>query len=264
MLSQCKNPSLMPNRVLLLGGTGEASAIAARLAMRKDLVLISSLAGRVHQPRLPEGRLRVGGFGGLGGLCAYLRHEAISIVIDATHPFATRIGAHAQAACRELGLPLIALARLQWEASKGDCWHPVPDMESAAVYVARQGGRVFLTVGRQQTGAFTLCRKAWFLARCIDPPEDPLPPNVELLLERGPFTLEHELHLLRTHAIDCIVSKNSGGAATYSKIEAARILGIPVVMVDRPRKHTAHTVETVDGVLAALSRLQPEEGLGSR
>ena len=245
-----------PLRVLILGGTGEASEIASRLANRADLVAISSLAGRVNQPRTPEGPVRIGSFGGVDGLISYLHSENIRIVIDATHPFAARISANAEAACRQLGLPLIPFARAPWVKRDGDRWYSVPDTLCAAAHVARTGGRVFLTIGRQQIDAFAACRNAWFLIRSIDPPDTPLHLNRELILDRGPFHLEHELRLLRDHAIEYIVSKNSGGHATYSKIEAARTLGIPVVMIDRPHKHTAPTLQTIEGVLDAVRRLE--------
>lgn len=246
----------VPLRVLLLGGTAEASEIARRLADDDGLRVLSSLAGRVNQPRMPVGPVRVGGFGGVDGLIAFLNGEGIDAVIDATHPFASRISANAEAACKQLGVPLIALNRAPWTKHEADRWHTVPDIERAAASIAEIAGRVFLAIGRQQLDAFAACNNAWFLIRAIDPPDVSLPANTKLLLERGPFHLEDELRLLRDHAIDCVVSKNSGGPATYAKIEAARVLRIPVVMVDRPRKHTVATVDTIDSVLASLRRLQ--------
>lgn len=245
-----------PLRVLILGGTTEASEIARRLANQSDLSVISSLAGRVTQPKIPDGPVRVGGFGGVNGLIFFLQTEKIGIVIDATHPFAARISASAESACSQLGLPLIAFSRAPWAKHDADHWHAVPDTPSAAAYVTQTSGRVFLAIGRQQLDAFAACSNAWFLIRAIDPPDVSLPANTKLLLERGPFQIEHELQLLRNHAIDYIVSKNSGGQATYAKIEAARLLGIPVVMVDHPEKHTVPTVDTINGVLANLSHLQ--------
>jgi precorrin-6A/cobalt-precorrin-6A reductase len=245
-----------PFRILILGGTGEASEIARRLADRSDLSVISSLAGRVNQPNIPDGPVRIGGFGGVDGLVSFLQNEKIGAVIDATHPFAVRISANAESACSQLGLPLIAFSRIPWAQQETDRWHVIPDIQSAAAYVVQTPSRVFLAIGRQQLDAFASCSKAWFLIRAIDPPDTSLPANTKLLLERGPFRLEDELRLLRDHAIDYIVSKNSGGHATYAKIEAARLLGVPVVMVERPQKHTVPTVGTIDGVLAELIRLQ--------
>jgi precorrin-6A/cobalt-precorrin-6A reductase len=194
------------------------------------------------------------------GLISFVQTEKIAIVIDATHPFAARISTNAEAACEQLGVPLIAFARTPWARQAADYWHAVPNTESAAAYVAKTAGRVFLAIGRQQLDAFAACSNAWFLIRAIDPPDVSLPANTKFLLERGPFQIEHELQLLRDHAIDYIVSKNSGGQATYAKIEAAGLLGIPVVMVDRPQKHTVPTVDTINGVLANLSRLQLQLG----
>jgi precorrin-6A/cobalt-precorrin-6A reductase len=200
--------------------------------------------------------VRIGGFGGLDGLVSFLQNERIGSVIDATHPFAARISASAELACSQLGLPLIAFSRVPWAKQEADRWHVLPDTRSAAAYVAKTPGRVFLAIGRQQLDVFTACSKRWFLIRAIDPPDVLLPANTELILERGPFHLEDELQLLRDHAIDYIVSKNSGGNATYAKIEAARLLGIPVVMIDRPQKHTVPSIDSIDGVLASLNRLQ--------
>ena len=245
-----------PLRVLILGGTSEAAEIARRLADQRDLSVISSLAGRVNQPKIPDGPVRIGGFGGVDGLISFLRNERIGAVIDVTHPFAARISASAESACSQLGLPLIAFSRAPWAKQETDRWHVIPDIRSAAAYVAQTPGRVFLAIGRQQLDAFAACSNAWFLIRAIDPPDVSLPANTKLLLERGPFHLEDELRLLRDHVIDYIVSKNSGGQATYAKIKAARLLGIPVVMVDRPQKHTVPTVDTINEVLATLSRLQ--------
>lgn len=247
-----------PLRSLLLGGASEAAEIANRLIGRPGLILISSFAGRTAQPKLPESRVRIGGFGGVDGLIAYLTAEKIDLVIDATHPFAARISANAEAACSNLSLPLIAYDRPPWERSEDDRWHEVPSMEGAAACVAQRSGRIFLAIGRQQVDLFSSCTEASLLIRAIDPPASPLPSNAQLILERGPFDLEHELNLLREHAIDLIVSKNSGGPSTYAKIEAARILGIPVVMVSRPQKRIVPAFATIDSVLAEIGRLQGE------
>jgi len=189
------------------------------------------------------------------GLTAYLAEEQINAVIDATHPFAAKISRNVEAACAHLQLPLIVFARPPWVPQQGDHWHDVPDIESAAAFVGSRNGRVFLAIGRQELAAFSRCRDAWFLIRAIDPPHEPLPPHAKIILERGPFDLPHELQLLRDHAIDYIVSKNSGGPATYAKIEAARTAGIPVVMIHRPLKHSVPTVERIEDVLSALNRL---------
>jgi precorrin-6A/cobalt-precorrin-6A reductase len=244
-----------PPRILILGGTSEASELAAFLSPRTDLSVISSLAGRVSQPALPAGIVRVGGFGGVAGLISYLVHENIAAVIDATHPYASQISRNAELACACLNLPLIAYERPPWKPEEGDCWLPVRDVEAAALLVNQRGSRVFLSIGRQGLGAFSGCKDAWFLMRAIDAPEERLPANSKLILARGPFHFEDEMRMLRSEAINLIVSKNSGGPATYSKIEAGRTLGIPIVMLDRPRKHTAPTVARGDDVLLRLAEL---------
>jgi precorrin-6A/cobalt-precorrin-6A reductase len=243
-------------RVLLLGGTGEAHEIATRLTGLPGLTIISSLAGRVATPRLPAGLIRIGGFGGVSGLTTYLVQEQIDVVIDATHPFAVNISRNAEAACTKLGLPLIAFERLPWTKVDGDYWYEVPDMESATLRVAERKGRCLLAVGRQEVSAFAGCNDTWFLIRAIDPPQDPMPPHTRIILQRGPFDLQQELALLRESTIDYVVSKNSGGAATYSKIEAARILGIPVIMIQRPLKHTVPALHHLEEVLAALRTME--------
>jgi precorrin-6A/cobalt-precorrin-6A reductase len=251
-----------PFRVLILGGTSEASEIASRLAHRSDLSVLSSLAGRVNQPKIPDGPVRIGGFGGADGLIAFLQQERIQAILDATHPFAARISAHAELACNRLGLPLIVFSRTPWAKHAADLWHLVPDAPGAAAHIAQTSGRVFLAIGRQQLSAFAACGNAWFLIRAIDPPDTPLPPNATLILERGPFHLEDELRLLRDHRIDSLVSKNSGGPATYAKIEAARLLGIPVIMIERPQKHSAPWIassDSIEGILATLNRLQLQQ-----
>jgi precorrin-6A/cobalt-precorrin-6A reductase len=246
------------SRVLLLGGTSEGFQLAARLSERQDLTVISSLAGRVSEPKLPPGLVRVGGFGGLDAMTSYLVSEGIRAVIDATHPYAVKISGNAEAACSRAGLPLIALARPPWEQVDGDCWHGVSDFQSAANFVNAKASRVFLSIGRQELRAFSECSDAWFLVRAIETP-DYLPPHHKLILRRGPFEMEDELQLLRDHSIDSIVSKNSGGSATYTKIEAARALHIPVVMVERPFKHSIGVVHTVDDVIAKLNHLVQHE-----
>ncbi|WP_260738234.1 cobalt-precorrin-6A reductase [Tunturiibacter lichenicola] len=242
-------------RVLILGGTSEGAQLAARLSGRANLSVISSLAGRVVDLKLPEGEVRVGGFGGVDGLASYLVNEKIAVVIDVTHPYAARISQHAEIACRRTGLPLIALDRPPWNRLDGDRWHEVDDFQSAAKFVDREKTRVFLSIGRQELASFSVCSNAWFLIRAIEKPTEQLPPHHQLVLQRGAFALEDELKLLRDHAIDYVVSKNSGGLATYNKIAAARSLNTPVVLVRRPFKHNIETFQTVEGVVATLDRL---------
>lgn len=210
--------------------------------------MISSLAGRVRDPILPAGVVRVGGFGGAEGLAAWLRDEKIDAVVDATHPFAARITRNAYAAAREVGVRHVVLRR------PGFPIHPeydvVPDVHAAASAIPA-GSKVFLTIGRQQVSAF-IHADAWFLVRAIDPPSV-MPPRHIVLLERGPFDVAGEIELMRRHRIDLLVTKNSGGDATAAKLTAARELDINVVMIDRPAlPDGAQAVADADGVLARL------------
>ena len=236
-------------RVLILGGTGDAAALAQALAADERVSITSSLAGRVARPALPIGKVRVGGFGGAAGLAAYLRAERIDAVIDATHPFAARISANAADACTRTGLPLIALERAAWAPLAADRWHAVNDASAAAQLAPALGRRIFLTTGRQDLAAFAACGTCWFLIRTIDPPHGPLPPASELIIGRGPFRLADEIALMRAYGIDLVVSKNSGGSATYAKIEAARALGIPIVMIERPARPPVHGVASIAAVV---------------
>ncbi|GAA5078718.1 cobalt-precorrin-6A reductase [Nocardia iowensis] len=195
---------------------------------------------------MPVGAVRVGGFGGVDGLREWLRTNEIGALVDATHPFAGVISANAAAAATDLGLPLVHVRRPGWSAQPGDRWIRVPDLAAAAKSVGELGERVFLTIGRQGVGAFAGLTRPWFLIRAIDPPEGALPANHELLLARGPFTLEDESRLLADKRIDVLVTKDSGGDQTDAKLIAARSAGIPVVMIDRPPLPDAAVVmETV-------------------
>jgi len=250
--------------VLVLGGTAEARALAAALAGRPGLRLISSLAGRVSNPVLPEGEVRVGGFGGTDGLAGWVRTEHVTAVVDATHPFAETISAHAAAACAQAGVPLLRLVRPGWQAQQGDHWCDARSLADAAAMLPGLGTRVFLTTGRQGLAAFAGLDRLWFLIRCVDPPTGPLPGRQEVLLARGPYTAEAELALMRQFAIDVLVTKNSGGELTAGKLAAARQLGIPVVMVRRPAAAApaaaASTATVDDAVSWVLDQVQPETG----
>ncbi|MGW3556890.1 cobalt-precorrin-6A reductase [Streptomyces sp. NPDC000963] len=217
--------------VLILGGTTEARALAGLLHPRVRVT--SSLAGRVARPRLPEGEVRIGGFGGADGLAAWLGEHAVDAVIDATHPFAERISFHAARAAATAHVPLLALRRPGWVPEEGDDWRDVGSLAEAAAALDVLGNRVFLTTGRMGLAAFA-DRPEWFLVRSVDAPEGAVPARAEILLDRGPFTLDGERELLRRHRIDVLVTKDSGGAATAPKLTAAREAGIPVVVVRRP------------------------------
>ncbi len=220
-------------RLLILGGTGDAIELAAQVMGFPNLEIITSLAGRTRNPAVPSGDVRVGRFGGATGLSDYLREQEIDLLIDATHPFAAQISWNAAAAAIDAGIPHLILLRPSWEKVAGDQWIEVESMEVAAKVIPGLAQRVFLTIGRQQLAPFVPLVETWFLIRSIDPP-DIFISNGQILLDRGPFSLEQERQLLREYQIEAIVSKNSGGDATYAKIIAARELEIPVVMVQRP------------------------------
>jgi precorrin-6A/cobalt-precorrin-6A reductase len=240
-------------RVLILGGTAEARALADLLP---DVDVVTSLAGRVQNPRLPTGEVRIGGFGGPGGLADWLTRERVDAVVDATHPFAERISASARTATTRLGLPLLLLHRPAWTAEPGDDWRRVPSVEAAAATLPRLGDRVLLTTGRQSLAAFA-GNAEWFLIRTVDPPAPPLPARHEVLLDRGPYTVDGELALLRAHRIDVLVTKDSGGALTAAKLAAARHLNLPVLMVDRPAPPDGVDTVTTAGAAAAWLRALP-------
>ncbi|MBZ6474812.1 cobalt-precorrin-6A reductase [Streptomyces griseocarneus] len=220
--------------VLILGGTTEARHLAAGLAADPALRVTSSLAGRVARPRLPAGEVRIGGFGGPEGLARWLREQQVDALIDATHPFAGTISFNAARAAAAAHVPLLAVRRPGWVAGPGDDWHPVGSLAEAADALPALGERVFLTTGRMGLAAFAHLEDMWFLTRSVDAPEPPVPPRMEVLLDRGPFTVEGERDLLRDHRIDVLVTKDSGAAATSAKLAAAREAGIPVVVVRRP------------------------------
>ena len=222
----------MPVRILILGGTGEARDLAARL-VAEGADVISSLAGRVSEPRLPAGPVRIGGFGGADGLAEYLRAEGITRVVDATHPFAATITANATAAAKRTGVPLLVLRRPAWDADPS--WDTVPDINAAAAAVRTwPGDDVFLTTGRRDLAVFAADGTHRFLVRTVDPTDGPVPPRMTLILDRGPYTVESETRLMREHGIGLLVTKNSGGPMTEAKLRAARDLAVPVVMVSRP------------------------------
>lgn len=226
--------------VLILGGTADARQLAAELTgTRGDLPttarVTSSLAGRVAQPRLPAGQVRVGGFGGVAGLVDWLRLHGVTAVVDATHPFAAVMSRHAAAASALTGVPLLALRRPAWTPQPGDRWHEVDSLDEAAALLPELGRRVFLTTGRTELAPFRAAPRLWYLIRSVDaPPAADCPPLHQVLLDRGPFTLDGEQAVIREHRLEVLVTKNSGGTATAPKLLAARAAGLPVVMLRRP------------------------------
>lgn len=224
-------------RVLLLGGTTEASALARLLVDDARFEVSLSLAGRTSSPRAQPLPTRVGGFGGTDGLADWIERECIEAVIDATHPYAARISANAVAACARCAIPLGSLLRPPWRASPGDRWIEVASAEAAATALGDHPQRVFLALGRLEIVAFAAAPQHDYLARMIERPDGvTLPPRFRLRLDRGPFAADDELRLLTEERIDVVVSKNSGGEASYGKIAAARRLKLPVLMIARPAK----------------------------
>jgi precorrin-6A/cobalt-precorrin-6A reductase len=238
----------MTGRVLVLGGTGEARRLASAL-VEEGVDVLSSLAGRVADPVLPPGQVRIGGFGGAAGLTAWLQVHPMRVMVDATHPFAATMSASAAAAAEITGIPLLRVQRPGWTAEPGDDWRWVDSLEQAAAAV-RGFGSVFLTTGRKSLGAFAGLT-ARCLVRSVDPPSPPLPERTVVVLARGPFTVEEELTLLREHGVEVVVTKDSGGGMTAAKLTAARVLGIPVVLVRRPPVPAG--VPVVDAVEEALT-----------
>jgi precorrin-6A/cobalt-precorrin-6A reductase len=244
---------MTPRRLLLLGGTTEALALAERLAGDSRLEVISSLAGRTVAHRLPPGRVRVGGFGGVAGLKAFLDAEKIGLVIDATHPFAAAISRHAASACAEAKVPRLQVLRPAWQPEPGDHWIPVPTMVAAAAALPDLARVAFLAIGRQELAIFAGLKTVRLVVRMVDAPAQPLPlENATVILARGPYGIASEEALFTEHGIEVVVSKNSGGDATIAKLTAARRRGLPVVMIQRPEAPGGDHVETVAGALAWL------------
>jgi precorrin-6A/cobalt-precorrin-6A reductase len=243
--------SAMP-RVLLLGGTTEAARMARALA-EAGVDAVYSYAGRTEAPMGQPIHMRVGGFGGVAGLRAYLKAEGISHVIDATHPFAAQMSGNAVAACTAEAVPLIALERAPWVAGEGDRWTRVADIPAAVAALAGPPKRVFLAIGRQHLEPFAAQGQHRYLLRLVDAPSGPLPlPLADVVVARGPFDLGGDSALLRTHGIEVVVAKNAGGKGAVAKIAAARALGLPVVMIDRPVLPARKVVGSVADVMGWL------------
>jgi len=237
--------------VLILGGTREASDLAKALAEREGLRVITSLAGRTANPGTPIGEMRIGGFGGVRGLSEYLADAQIDLLVDATHPFATTMSSHAEQAAERSGVRLMALVRPPWRPVDGDNWHCVPTVSQASEALP-PNSRVFLALGRQHVAPFSRRRDLHCVIRMVDPPSEDLPfRSMEVILGK-PGSPADETELLRSRSIDQLVCRNSGGKASYAKIEAARHLAIPVIMIDRPAAPGGHVFQSVDDVVAAI------------
>lgn len=243
---------MAPN-LLILAGTTEATAFARAVAER-GLTGTVSFAGRVERPLRQPLPQRVGGFGGVDGLVRYLGDAGITHVIDATHPFAVQMSRNAVAACAEAGVPLVALTRPAWQPVEGDRWERVPDIAGAVAALDRARLRVMLAVGRMHLPDFAPNPQHFYVLRLVDPPAAAVPfPDAEVIVDRGPFDEASDRRLMEVHGIELVVSKNSGGTGAYAKIAAARSLGLPVLMIDRPAQPKRTELHDVDAVFDWLA-----------
>lgn len=248
-----------PLRVLILGGAGEAAALADALASDGRFEPTLSLAGRTRSPRLPTIAWRIGGFGGVEGLIRHLGENGVRALIVATHPFAAQMRRHAVEAVRAVPMPLLMIDRPAWRAGDGDDWTTVADMTQAALTLGRDPRRVLLTIGRKDLAPFVAAPWHAYVVRSVDtPPPESLPPGAEVITARGPFDEDDDRRLLIDRRIEVIVTKNSGGAATEAKLRAARGLGLPVIMVERPAPPDLRglVVTTVTDAAGALDWLE--------
>ena len=240
-------------RVLILGGTWEARQLAQRLGSRRDLVVTLSLAGRTATPAAMCVPVRIGGFGGAEGLARYMSVQRIEALIDATHPYATTISTNCVHAARLTGVRFLALRRPPWVPVEGDRWIEVDNVRAAVHALGEAPHRVFLALGRKELTPFVTAPQHYYVVRSVDPVDPPLDlPHVDYLVGRGPYGEANERALLAERRLEVIVAKNSGGTATYGKIEAARALGLPVLMLRRPVLPAVPSVETVEAVVAWL------------
>lgn len=238
-------------RALILGGIADASLLAAEIA-RAGIDAIYSYGGRTRAPADQPLPTRIGGFGGVSGLAETIRREGITHVIDATHPFAAEMSRNAVEACAETGTPLIALERAPWTRAPGDDWTEVSDVTAAVAALPEPPAKVFLAIGRQHIAPFAAQPQHAYTLRFVDPPEAPLSFAADVIVSRGPFTLEGELDMMRTRSIAWIVARNSGGGGARAKIDAARMLSLPVIMISRPQLPERLRVESVTEVMQWL------------
>ncbi len=236
-------------RILILGGTRDARELASGL-LAEGHAVITSLAGVTENPILPDGEVRTGGFGGTEGLVRYLRAEDISAIMDATHPFAAQMSAQAAEAAHEAGVSLLRLERTAWVERPGDRWTNVSSA-AEAIAMLPTGARALVTIGRKGIPAFLARSDISGVARMIEPPQAKMPSSWRLKLERPPFTLEHERELIIHYHVTHLVTKNAGGEDTAAKLEAARQLGIPVIMIQRPPKPAAISFTTTREMITA-------------
>jgi len=238
-------------RALILGGTSDASQLAAEIA-RARIDAVYSYGGRTRVPADQPLPIRIGGFGGVSGLADYIRQEGITHVIDATHPFAAEMSRNAVQACAETGTPLMALERAAWARADVDNWIEVGDVNAAVAALPEASANVFLAIGRQHIAPFAVKPQHAYTLRFVDPPEAPLSFAADVIVSRGPFTLDGELEMMRARGITWIVARNSGGVGARAKIDAARMLGLPVIMISRPALPERQRVESVAQIMQWL------------
>ena len=247
-----------PCRILLLGGTSEATSLAQSLAGENGVSATLSLAGRTANPAASLLPVRVGGFGGVDGLTEYLTRETIDLIVDATHPFAARISNNAIAASAAADIPLLAIERPQWTSAVGDEWSEFDSIDAAIAALPAAPQDVFSGLGRQAIPALGAAPQHRYVIRVVDASEPPPSlPQATIVAARGPFRTEDDLELFRKHHISRVLAKNAGGSAAYSKIEAARLLGIKVHMVRRPAIAPRSTVASVEDALAWIKTHHP-------
>ncbi len=249
-------------RTLILGGTTEARRLGARLAQARRFDVTLSLAGRTRAPVDQGVPTRIGGFGGADGLARHLVETRVDLLVDATHPFAARISANAVAAATATGVPLLALRRPAWTWAPGDRWIDADSVAEALDHVGAAPRRLFVALGRQELEPLEAAPQHRYLVRSVDPVEPPLRvPHAAYLLDRGPFDVEAETALFERHGIEAVLAKNSGGAASRAKIDAARRLGLPVHLVRRPPA-SGPSLDTVEALLAAIDHRFPPTDRG--
>jgi precorrin-6A/cobalt-precorrin-6A reductase len=240
-------------RALILGGTGDANRLAEG-CIREKVDAVYSYAGRTQIPLPHSLPTRIGGFGGVAGLADYIREQGITHVVDATHPFAAEMSRHAVEACAATGIPLLALERAPWVRASGDHWIEVGDIDAAVAALPEERARIFLAIGRQHLAPFAVKPQHAYTLRFVDEPDGALPlPDAEVIVSRGPFMLESDRELMRSRGIEFLVARNSGGAGARAKIDAARELGVRVVMIKRPALPARPRAESVEEVLAWLA-----------
>jgi precorrin-6A/cobalt-precorrin-6A reductase len=242
---------MQDKRILILGGTSDAITLAREL-VRSGYAVVTSLAGITEHPTLPEGEIRVGGFGGEEGLLRYIQEQGFTAITDATHPFAAQISSNGFNAAERAGIAYFRLERAAWSALPADHWVDVQDV-AAAVNALPQGARVLLTTGRKELALFMTRCDLTGVVRMIEKPAMSLQAGWELLLARPPFSVDAERDLMLQHRITHLVTKNAGGKLTVSKLIAARALRIPVVVIARPQKPQARTFGSVSSLVAALA-----------